>query len=111
MSYQRYTRRPRQAMGDVTSTIGTVLDVANDPAMPEVVCQIQQLQAIDRGSPVAACAETPAGVGAPWAANLLPILRGYVYAQQNKWVYPVAIGLALGLPFLIGYEMAKGRKS
>jgi len=109
MSYQRYRKRlPFQAMGDVVGTIGTVLDVASDPAMPEIVCRIQQLQAIDRGQPVGVCAETPPGIGMPWMQNVLPVLRGYVYAQQNKWVYPVALLAAIGIPMWIGYEL--GRK-
>jgi hypothetical protein len=95
-------------MGDVTSTLNTVLDVAGDPYLPEVVCRIQQLEAIDHGQPVPTCAETPDTVqGAQWAANLLPVMRGYVYAQQNKWVYPVAVALVLGIPMLIGYELGR----
>lgn len=110
MGYQRY-RRSRQAMGDLASTITTVLDVASDAALPEVVCRIQQLQAIDRGQQIdlSTCAETPAGVGAPWAQRALPALRGYVYAQQNKWVYPVAALALIGIPMWIGYELGKGR--
>jgi hypothetical protein len=38
----------------------------------------------------------------------MPVLRGYVYAQQNQWVYPVAVLAAIGLPMWIGYEL--GRK-
>lgn len=108
MSYQRYRKRPSQAMGDVIGTLTTVLDVASDAALPEVVCRIQQLQAVDRGQPVPLCAETPPGLGAPWAQRVMPVLRGYVYAQQNQWVYPVALLAAIGIPMWIGYEL--GRK-
>lgn len=112
MSYQRYQRRlsarPRQAMGDVVTTLTTALDVASDPAMPEIVCRIQQLQAIDHGQPVPDCALTPDGIGSPWIRNVLPVLRGYVYAQQNKWVYPVVALAVIGLPLWVGYEL--GRK-
>lgn len=109
MSYQRYRKRlPSQAMGDVIGTLTTVLDVASDAALPEVVCRIQQLQAVDRGQPVPVCAETPPGLGAPWAQRVMPALRGYVYAQQNQWVYPVALLAAIGIPMWIGYEL--GRK-
>jgi hypothetical protein len=109
MSYQRYRRRlPSRAMGDVLDSITTTLDVASDPAMPEVVCRVQQLQAIDRGQTVPVCAQTPDGVGAPWIQNVLPVLRGYVYAQQNKWVYPLVVLGVIGLPLWVGYEL--GRK-
>lgn len=109
MSYQRYRRHPSQAMGDVVGTVTTVLDVATDPAMPEVVCRIQQLQAIDHGQPVGVCAETMPGIGTPWIQRILPVLRGYVYAQQNQWVYPVALMAAIGIPMWIGYELGRGK--
>lgn len=98
-------------MGDIASTIVTALDVASDPALPEVVCRIQQLQAIDRGQAVdlSTCQETLPGVGAPWAQNALPVLRGYVWAQQNKWVYPAAVLAIIGIPMWIGYELGKGK--
>lgn len=109
MSYQRYRRRaPSLAMGDAISTVGTVLDVASDPAMPEVVCRVQQLQAIDRGQTVGVCTETLPGIGTPWIQRVLPVLRGYVYAQQNQWVYPAALLAVIGIPMWIGYEL--GRK-
>jgi hypothetical protein len=47
-------------------------------------------------------------LGSPWIQNVLPVLRGYVYAQQNKWVYPVLVAAVIGLPMWVGYEL--GRK-
>lgn len=101
--------RAFRAMGDLASTVGTALDVASDPYLSEVVCRVQQLKQIDHGEPVATCASTPDGVaGGVGLRNAIPVLRGYVYAQEHPWVYPVAVALILGIPMWIGYELAKG---
>jgi len=97
-------------MGDLASTIGTAIDIAADPYLAEVVCRIGQLKNIDHGEPVATCVETPPGaIGGVGLRNAAPVLRGYVYAQQNKWVYPLAVMVVLGIPLLIGYELGKGQ--
>lgn len=116
----RYRRRPARvmampamlpAMGDLSSVIGTAIDVASDPYLPEVFCRIQQLKNIDHGEAVTICAETPAGtIGGVGLANAMIPLRAYVYAQQNKWVYPVAIAAILGIPLLIGYKLGENSK-
>ncbi len=97
-------------MGDLLSTIATAVDVANDAYMPEVVCRIQQLKAIQNGQPVAVCTETPEGTPGIGHGPVMPALRAYVYAQQNPWVYPVAIAAVLGLPFLLGKMVGEGRR-
>lgn len=104
---RRYTqRRRRPAMGDV---ISTVVDVANDPYLAEVACRIQQLKQIESGQTPGECAQTPDNLpGSVGLRNAMPFLRAYVYAEQNKWVYPLAAVAILGLPLWIGYEMGKG---
>lgn len=100
------------AMGDLASTIATALDVAGDPYLPEIVCHIQQLKAIDHGEAVPVCAETPDGVvGGVGLRNAIWPLRGYVYAQQNKWVYPIVVAAIIGLPMWLGYELGRGSRS
>jgi hypothetical protein len=95
-------------MGGVSDTISTALDVASDPYLPEVVCRIRQLKQIDRAEPVGTCQRTASGVaGGVGLRNAMPVLRGYVYAQQRKWVYPLAIAAAIGLPMAIGYALAR----
>lgn len=97
-------------LGDLASALSTAIDVASDPYLPEVMCRIQQLKNIDHGEAVAVCPSTPAGVvGGVGLGNAILPLRAYVYAQQNRWVYPVAIAAILGIPMLIGYELARGR--
>jgi hypothetical protein len=111
MTYQKYLRRRPPAMGDLTSVLSTAADVASDPYLPEVICHIQQLKNIDRNEPVTACAETPDGVvGGVGLRNAMVPLRAYVYAQQNVWVYPLALAVILGVPLLLGYELGKGNK-
>ncbi len=95
-------------MGDVASTIATALDVASDPYLGEIVCRVGQLKNIDHNEAVQACTNTPDGVaGGVGLRNAIYPLRAYVYAQQNKWVYPVAVLAILGLPFWLGYELGK----
>lgn len=123
MSYlrNRISKRRRSGMsglGDVTSVINAVtgalgvsLDIANDPYLSETVCHIGQLKQINDGGQAGACAETapnlPGGVG---LGKVQPVLRAYVYAQENKWVYAVAAAAILGIPFLIGYDAGKSAK-
>jgi len=110
-----YTKRYRRrhglsGLGDLTSTLATAANVASDPYFPEVVCQIQALQAINHGQTPAACAVTPPGTPDDFGlANALTGLRAYVYAQANPWAYAVAAMVVVGLPMWIGFELGKGR--
>jgi len=109
MSYFKRNGRSRPAMGDIGNTIATAIDVASDPYLPEIICRIQQLKQIGGNQPVQICADTPNTVtGGFGISNAKPVLRGYVYAQQNPWVYPVAILALLGIPLGLGYELGKG---
>jgi hypothetical protein len=95
-------------MGDVASILNTVADAATDPYLSEVICHVGQLKQIDHGQAVQVCDETPAGLtGGVGLRNAIIPLRWYVYAQQNKWVYPVALIAAIGIPMFIGYELGK----
>lgn len=95
-------------MGDLASTLATAADVASDPYLTEVVCHVAQLKAIDHGEPVPVCARTPGGAaGGVGLRNAIPVLRGYVYAQQHRWVYAVAVAAVIGLPMLIGYRLGQ----
>jgi hypothetical protein len=97
-------------MGDLSSTLSTALDVASDPAMPEIVCRVQQLLQIDRGQPVQICVDTPdTSFGSSSMARITSALRAYTYAQQNPWIYPVAAAAVIGLPLWIGYILGKGK--
>jgi hypothetical protein len=110
---KRYGRpmRPQLAMGDLASSIGTAIDVASDPYLPEVLCHVQQLKQIDHGEAVAVCADTPDGViGGVGLRNAIGPLRAYVYAQQNKWVYPLAVLAVLGIPLWVGFELGRSAK-
>ena len=121
---KRYGRRkalpnaglgPMFGMGDLASvvssienSIGAGLDVASDPYLPEIVCHIGQLNQIKTGQTVQNCQELPPGLpGGVGLDRAVVPLRWFVYAQQNPWVYPLAIAVVLGLPMLIGYELGK----
>jgi len=97
-------------MGDLASALSTAADVAGDPYLPEVICRIQQLKNIDRGETVATCIDTPEGVaGGVGLRNAMTPLRAYVYAQQNKWVYPLAVAAMIGIPMWLGYELGRAK--
>lgn len=116
MSYHR-RNPPRAALGGFSSTVvnaltsaggalGTGAKVVQDPYLPEVLCMVDQLAQIEAGQRVTPCVRIapgrPGGVG---LRKVVPAMRAYVYAEQNPWAYPVAIGAAVGIPFLLGYLM------
>ena len=108
--HKRYgRRRALSGLGDLASDLSVASNVASDPYFPEVVCRIQQLTAINNHQVPGACVATPAGIpGGAGLANAVVPLRAYVFAQENKWVYPMAIIAILGIPFYLGYEMGGG---
>lgn len=108
----------RTGMGDLTSIINNVtgalgvsLDIANDPYLPETVCHLGQLHQINAGGDPGPCNATQAGLpGGIGLGRAQPYLRTYVWAQKNKWAYVAAAAVVLGVPFLIGYDVGKGKK-
>ena len=100
-------------MGDVFTNIlgaaGAVSAAVSDPYFPETVCRIEQIQAADAGQSVPACSPTASTQSTALGRLLIP-LRAVAYAEQNKWVYPVAIAAILGLPLWIGYELGSSRR-
>lgn len=118
-SHARYGPRARSGgLGDVASTLAnlatavqTGVEVGSDPYLPETICRAQQLIAIENQRPVPACASTPANLSGGIGLRIaMPVLRGLVYAQQHKWVYPVAVAGVIGVPMLVGYLLGKGSK-
>lgn len=112
MSYlqKRYgSRRGIGALGGLEDVLTSASAVAADPYLSEVVCQMTALSQIEAGGTAGECLPTapglPGGVG---LRNAVAPLRMYVYAQQHKWVYPLAALALFGLPMWIGYEI--GRK-
>lgn len=100
--------RKRQSLGDVVGTVQTAVDVTKDPYFSETVCHVQQLSAINNGRVPTACAVTPPGMaGGVGLGRVQSALRAYVYAEQNPWVYPVAIAAGVGIPLLLGYLIGK----
>ncbi len=125
MSYirKRYSRSPRGAtgatiaMGDAASTItslvstvGIATDLATDPYLPETVCRVSQIRALNNGQRPGACAETPMNkTGGVGLRRFVKPLRAYVYAEQHPWVYAAAVVGVVGVPMLIGYALGKAK--
>lgn len=121
MSYtrNRYRRpRPHVALGDAASTItnlmatvGIATDLATDPYLPETICRVGQIKALNAGKQPAACVVTPMNkTGGVGLRKFIKPLRGYVYAEQHRWVYAAAVVGVIGVPMLLGYALGKASK-
>ncbi len=96
----------KQALG--STTVSTIVDVSQDPYLSEVICRAGQLSDIEAGRAVKPCANLRDGMtGGIGLRKVVKPLRAYVYAEQHKWVYPVAAAAILGIPFLLGMAMAR----
>lgn len=92
----------------MSSVVSTAVDVADDPYLPEVICRAGQLHQIEVGQPVQACATTASGLtGGIGMRKIIQPLRAFVYAEQHRWVYPLAAAVIFGLPLAIGYTLGK----
>jgi hypothetical protein len=114
-------RYPALGAVDVSTVLGyasklpqylsTIAEVIDDPYLPETACQIDRVYQSRHGIAVRTCNPTAAtsassGVGLNRA---IPVLKFVAYAEQNKWVYPTAIAAILGIPFLLGFQIGRGR--
>lgn len=122
MSYVRKrNRRPiappeTSALGDLASTItnlasgiGIAADLATDPYLPETVCRVGQLSVIRKGGKPGVCANTAMNLsGGVGLRKMVKPLRAYVYAEQHRWVYLLAVAGIVGVPLFIGYTLGKG---
>ncbi len=111
MSYQR-----RHGLGGVSDLIATgnaaagiAASALTNPYTAEIICRVKQLEAANLRKPVPPCATTPPVNDSLGIRKFMPIVRGYVYAEQHPWAYPVAVALAVGVPFLLGYLAGRNR--
>lgn len=97
------------ALSEIIGVIGTGVDVAQDPYLPEFACRLEQLHSINLGRRPGQCNTTaPNLAGGVGLRKLMPAIRGYVYAEENPWAYVVAAAAVIGLPMAIGYALGKG---
>jgi hypothetical protein len=98
-------------IGDVFSKVASGVQVATgvltNTYFNEITCRFRQLEANSSGQPVPFCASTPQMPDNLGIGKFMPVLRGYVYAEQHPWAYPLIIGLILGVPFALGYAVGK----
>jgi hypothetical protein len=90
--------------------------VIADPHLQEVLCEgFRVINVLDNKPAGKACRRTgpvsqarmDRGIGLK--GGLLPA-RAFIFHRENPWVLPVAIGGTVGLLFLAGYFIGKGRK-
>lgn len=83
----------------------TAIDVAQDPALPEVIGLINSIPSSPDAYTYTQSSEP--GVGLKY---LIPPLRIYIaYKKQPLLVGAAAIGLVFGIPFALGYMFGKKR--
>lgn len=100
--------------GSTALKLGT--RVMADPHLNEALCEgMRVVNVLDKQPPGRPCRRTgpvskarlAKGVGLNQA--LMPA-RAFILHRQNPWALPVAIGGTVGLVFLVGYFIGKGRK-
>jgi hypothetical protein len=93
----------------IASTVGIATDLANDPYLPETICRVGQMKALNANQRPGACSKTaPNLAGGVGLRKLIRPLRAYTYAEQHKWAYAAAIAGVIGVPLLLGYALGKG---
>ena|SRR5258705_8123616 len=99
------------SVSEITGAVSSMARALTDPYLPETICRAKQIYAIRAGLPVPTCAKTkpnlPGGIGLRKA--VVPA-RGFAYAEQHKWVYPVSVAAVLGIPFVLGYLIGKKKR-
>ena len=91
----------------------TIMEVIDDPYLPETACQIDRVYEARHGYPIKTCNKMPpdgssSGLGLNRA---IPVLRAVAYAEQHKWIYPLAVAAILGIPFMLGYRTAERKRT
>lgn len=102
-------------LSTLTSAAGAVVDVANDPHLPEVICEVQRLSLLEQGKPLPApCTKIPLkagtgkGIGLRYA--VVP-LRLAVKVREKPWIVAaVALGIGASI-FTLGYTSGRRSKS
>lgn len=106
--FKRRYGRPA-ALGGISDVAQAALDVSSDPYLPEAVCRVRQLKAIESRTAVPPCVTTaPDLVGGIGLRKAMRPLRAFVYAEQHPWLYAVVVATVVGVPALIGYRLGKG---
>ena len=90
------------AVDSFIGAAGIASAVLVDPALPEVIARIQELQAFETSPEGSAY-----GIGGIGLANTLPFIDAYIFYRKHPYG-TAAIGLSvLAIPALIGYLLAK----
>lgn len=93
-------------MGDVFTGIASSANVAvnilNDPALPQLAQQIQTLHDLEQPN---GSGDNVPGIG---LGRIVSYVDLYTKYRSNPMLYgTLAVGLILGIPFLIGYTLGR----
>lgn len=108
MSYERKRGLDGMTATEVVNAAAGLSRALTDPYLPEAICRAKQLYALRTGAKPAACTPLPLNLpGGIGIKKAIRPMRGVVYAEQHRWVYPAAVATVLGVPFLLGYLIGK----
>lgn len=87
-----------------------ITKVMADPYAKEVLCRAAQLVALQQGQlPVMQCTKTASKEKTVLAKIVVP-MRTAVAIKKHPILIPLGIGVAVGLPVLLGYWLGKRSK-
>lgn len=90
----------------MAGVLETITDIAEDPALPEVITLSKEIYKIESAGMTARAAGEK-GIG---LRKIVTPLRAYLQIRKNAWMIPVGIGLIIGIPFMLGYRVHVRRK-
>jgi len=103
---------------EVVESVGpatkAVLEIFEDPYLPEAACELDRLARIQDGKhPGVRCAPTSlqkaAAGGGVGLKYVVPVLRGVVYHYEKPWLFPAIAGGVLGAIYLMGFRAGERR--
>lgn len=109
MAYQRALGGLSDLIATGNTAAGIAASALTNPYTAEILCRVNQLRSIKAGAAIQPCLSTPSVADSLGVGKFMPVVRGYVYAEQHPWAYPVAAALLLGVPFLLGYVAGRNR--
>lgn len=86
------------------SVLAAAKQILDDPALPQVTGIVMDLHKLEQkpGQP------TTPGIG---LKRVVKPFMFYYYTRKNSWVLPVVAIALIGIPFFLGFQVGKRRKT
>lgn len=89
------------------SAIGPAVHVLEDPALPQVIQSVKELHAVEQKRPSTAVRTSTGKVPGIGLSKLVVPIKTAVMIRKNPIIGVGLVLLVLGLPFALGYALAK----